>query len=488
MLARLRLSLAVKFLVVLFWGLMVFLLVKRIHLVPEVTIVETERLKDSETWMSIFFKGQKVGYSVQSLTRIETGYIVDQKTYLRLNLMGQVRELRTVTSARLNKALGLKSFNFFMSAGPIRYQLTGRLSGLVLELTSQTAGHKSKSSLKLEKVPHLATGLMAYLTREGLKKGQRFKVPIFDPSTLSSRQVQIVVEDTEKLVIDGRTIDTYRVRLEYFGSQSYTWVDTEGGTVKEEGLLGLSLLRTTEEKAKEGLAGRAELTDVVAATSAPTNRRIDHPRQARFLRARLNGLDLAGFELDGGRQRLVGDIVEVTRETTDFRHEVRLPVKDPIFKPDLESTNFIQSRHPKVVSQARAITGGIRSPLEAVNRVVDWVFANLEKRPTMSIPSALDVLETKVGDCNEHAVLAAALLRASGVPTKIAVGVLYFEGRFYYHAWLEVFWGRWMAVDPVLGQIPADATHIRFLTGGLSRQTDMVRLIGRLEVEVLEVR
>ena len=148
MLARLRLSLAVKLLVVLFWGLMVFLLVKRIHLAPEVTIVGTERLKDSETWMSIFFKGQKVGYSVQSLTRIETGYIVDQKTYLRLNLMGQVRELRTVTSARLNKALGLKSFNFFMSAGPIRYQLTGRLFGLVLELTSQTAGHKSKSRFK----------------------------------------------------------------------------------------------------------------------------------------------------------------------------------------------------------------------------------------------------------------------------------------------------------------------------------------------------
>jgi len=488
MLARLRLSLAVKLLVVLFWGLMVFLLVKRIHLAPEVTIVGMERLKDSETWMSIFFKGQKVGYSVQSLTRIETGYIVDQKTYLRLNLMGQVRELRTVTSARLNKALGLKSFNFFMSAGPIRYQLTGRLFGLVLELTSQTAGHKSKSRLKLEKAPQLATGLMAYLTREGLKKGQRFKVPIFDPSTLSSRQVQIVVEDTEKLVIDGQTIDTYRVRLEYFGNQSYTWVDTKGRTVKEEGLLGLSLVRTTAKKAKEGLAGRAELTDVVVATSAPANRCIDHPRQARFLRARLNGPDLSLFELDGGRQRLAGDIVEVTRETIDFRHEVGLPFKDPKFKSDLEATNFIQSRDPKIVSQARAVTGGSRSPLKAVNRVVDWVFANLEKRPTMSIPSALDVLETKVGDCNEHAVLAAALLRASGVPTKIAVGVLYFEGRFYYHAWLEVFWGRWMAVDPVLGQVPADATHIRFLTGGLSRQTDMVRLIGRLEVEVLEVR
>jgi transglutaminase-like putative cysteine protease len=104
----------------------------------------------------------------------------------------------------------------------------------------------------------------------------------------------------------------------------------------------------------------------------------------------------------------------------------------------------------------------------------------------MSIPSAVDVLEHKVGDCNEHAVLAAALLRAAGVPARLAVGVVYFEGRFYYHAWLEVYYGRWMAVDPLSGQIPADATHIRFLTGGLSRQSDMVRVIGRLKIEVVE--
>jgi transglutaminase-like putative cysteine protease len=106
----------------------------------------------------------------------------------------------------------------------------------------------------------------------------------------------------------------------------------------------------------------------------------------------------------------------------------------------------------------------------------------------MSVPSAVDVLETRIGDCNEHAILAVALLRAAGIPARMAVGVLYFEERFYYHAWVEAFWGRWLAVDPILGQVPADATHIRFMTGGLDRQMEMVRVIGRLRVEVLEAR
>jgi hypothetical protein len=34
--------------------------------------------------------------------------------------------------------------------------------------------------------------------------------------------------------------------------------------------------------------------------------------------------------------------------------------------------------------------------------------------------------------------------------------------------------------------VPADATHLRFLVGGLARQVELIRLIGRLDVEVLE--
>ncbi len=485
---RLSLAAVLKTLIVVFWGLMLFFLIQRVYLTPKIVLEETAQLKDSLTWMSVFFKGQKVGYSVQGLTAVEAGYVVDQKTYLRLNLMGQVQELRTVTSAQLNKAMGLRSFNFFMSAGPIRYQLSGTLKGLTLELTGMTAGYKEKTSLQLQEVPRLATGLMPYLTQQGLKKGQRFQVPVFDPSTLSSRPVQVVIEDLEKIMHDGKEIDTYRVRQESFGNQSYAWIDTEGRTVKEEGFLGLSLVRTTQEEATQGIAGRAELADLVEATSAPTNRTIDRPGDVRFLRVRLKGLNLTGFELDGGRQVLQGDILEITREKIDVRDELSLPLNSPELKEYLEPEQFIQSRHPKITARARALAGGVKSPLSIIDKVNGWVFETLEKRPTMSVPSALEVLDTKVGDCNEHAVLATALLRAAGVPTRMAVGVLYFEGRFYYHAWLEAYWGRWTAVDPLLGQMPADAAHIRFLTGGLSRQADMVRVIGRLEVEIMDVQ
>src|SRR2546430_8966554 len=47
-------------------------------------------------------------------------------------------------------------------------------------------------------------------------------------------------------------------------------------------------------------------------------------------------------------------------------------------------------------------------------------------------------------------------------------GLVYLDGRFYYHAWPEVWLRDWVAVDPTLDQFPADATHLRFVVGGLA--------------------
>ena len=109
------------------------------------------------------------------------------------------------------------------------------------------------------------------------------------------------------------------------------------------------------------------------------------------------------------------------------------------------------------------------------------------------------MLRTKVGDCNEHTALYVAMARALGIPARIAVGLVYIHGAFYYHAWPEVYIdeggkGRargppalWLPVDPTLNQFPADATHLRLARGGLDKQAVILPLIGRLTMDVLDV-
>ena len=147
---------------------------------------------------------------------------------------------------------------------------------------------------------------------------------------------------------------------------------------------------------------------------------------------------------------------------------------------------MIQSDDPKIIEESRKILKGEKDSLRAAKEINNWVYKKLEKVPTVSLPNALDVLETKRGDCNEHTALFAALSRAAGIPTKIVFGVVYVNGKFYYHAWNEVFLGTWVPVDPTFGQLPADASHIKFVEGDLNRGSEIIRLVGKIKIEILD--
>jgi transglutaminase-like putative cysteine protease len=121
-------------------------------------------------------------------------------------------------------------------------------------------------------------------------------------------------------------------------------------------------------------------------------------------------------------------------------------------------------------------------------RINQWVHDSVRKEVTTGIPSALHVLHTRKGDANEHAQLYVAIARAAGLPARVATGFVRHEGRFYYHAWAEVLLRGWVAVDPTLGQFPADADHVRFMHGAVSQQAHLLRRVGHLRIDVINSR
>jgi transglutaminase-like putative cysteine protease len=117
--------------------------------------------------------------------------------------------------------------------------------------------------------------------------------------------------------------------------------------------------------------------------------------------------------------------------------------------------------------------------------LLDWVHTHIKKRPVLSLPDALSTLENRVGDCNEHAVLLAALARAAGIPARIEAGLVYLKGRFYYHAWNLLYLGKWITADSLFGQLPADVSHLRFATGSPEQQLDLMGLIGKVQLTII---
>ena len=189
---------------------------------------------------------------------------------------------------------------------------------------------------------------------------------------------------------------------------------------------------------------------------------------------------------EDGRRFGVTPSLSAERTGAAVDPDFSLPYKLMDMRAELEAEPLIQSDDPRIQREARQAVGRwLRDPKAAASRLTTRVDRMLAKSVTFSVPSALQVLESRQGDCNEHTVLYVAMARALGLPARTAVGLVYLNGSFFYHAWPEVWLGEWVAVDPTFGQYPADASHIRFVIGGLAQQVEIIRLIGRLNIEVI---
>jgi transglutaminase-like putative cysteine protease len=140
---------------------------------------------------------------------------------------------------------------------------------------------------------------------------------------------------------------------------------------------------------------------------------------------------------------------------------------------------------PSIIRLAERLRGGEHDPTRVVRRLLAWVHDSIRADVPTSPRSAARTLKERQGDCGEHARLFVALARAAGIPARGAAGLLYVGGKFYYHAWAEVYLGpRFLAVDPMLGQLPVDAAHLRAMSGSLELQTELMLAMARLELKV----
>jgi hypothetical protein len=289
--------------------------------------------------------------------------------------------------------------------------------------------------------------------------------------------------------------DTVRAWLvEQEGGALSGWVDANGRMVEAMHPGNLHLEREAYEVAFENwqnwnarAVDAGADRDIQEATAIASSAPIRNHRALAALAVRLGGAPLEGWALPGGRQRLQGDTLSIRREkATSLLPAYPLPMaRGGRFEDALRPERLLQSDDSAIVALAERIRGDTRNPRVAAERLARWVHDSLDKRISFSIPSATQVLKTRAGDCNEHTQLYVALARAIGLPARAAAGLAYVGGKFYYHAWPEVFLGDWVAVDPTFGQFPADAAHLRFVIGGFSKQAELLRLIGRLRIDVV---
>lgn len=476
------------------WLGMMGLLVKKVHFAesPVKGVVKHGQIGlegEEREWKEIYLKDRKVGYAVSLIGAQEQGYFVQEELLLKLHLMGLGQSLYLATHVRLDPSLRLDEFRMVMTSGIVRFEISGKVEDGVLLLTDPRQGGQRVQRIALEEAPMMALSLPLFFRTRPFVPGEVFHFPIFDPATLSQKRMGIRVAGKETLILNRIPYETYRLEGELWGKPLTFWLDEKGRTMKEEGFMGLTTLRSSASMAARGLEG-GEGHDLYEMFAVRADRLIENPENLVYLKVKLEGIDLSNPHLNQARQSVAGGLLEITKESLPFGNLPSLPFDrvpedvNAFLAPEFN----IESDDPRVVSAASQIVGAASDPLSAAGKLLHWVHQNIEKKPVLSMPSALEVLNTRVGDCNEHAVLLAALLRASGIPARLCIGLVYSRNKFYYHAWNEAWLGDWVTMDPTLNQMPVDATHIKWIEGNLNRQVEIVRVLDTLKIQVMDLR
>ena len=474
--------------IVLFWCVMNALLIKRQFAAPPTPIAlrSTGQVTEpSEEWWGVYYRGEKIGYASQVIAPSSQGYEIRDHSELRLNLLGTSQNATTKVRMHVDAEWALENFDFELQSGEVHFKASGRVAPGRIMVETFSAGHSATREIPLTQRPYLLAALKPFVATQQLEEKKDYYFSTFDPATLSQQVTKVVLEGREHIRIGDRTEPALRVRQQFKGISVTSWIDGSGRTLKEESPGGLSMTRQGAAQARDFGAARSVSLDLIAQTAIRVTAPITDSGRQKRLKLRLSGFDPAGFSLSGGRQQFMDGILEISREPIETIRSFSLPLRDTRLISYLQPTAFMQSDNPTIRALAGEIIGAEKDARKAALGIKDWVYKNIAKKPTVSIPTALEVLQTRRGDCNEHAVLFNALARAAGIPAKTVVGVVYMRGAFYYHAWSEVWLGEWVSLDPVLNQFPADVTHVKFLEGDIDRQIDILRLIGNLKIEVL---
>ena len=473
------------------------------------------RVAPGATYFAVELAGRHVGFASNTVDTVPGGLRVTDYLVADLALGGTVQRATAQSVVQLSRGLALRTFTMTFGTDTPSVRAEGRTLGdTLLEYVVQAAGARGDTVRVPLAGPLLLPTLvpLAVALGESPRVGRRYAVETFDPTTMAPRTLGVSIRAESSFVVldsavyDGAarrwrgvhadTVHALHVTGEDAGGFD-AWVDDLGRMLVVQAPAGLRMRRMAYELAFEnwrmasparGGPATSPASDLWQATALAAGAAVG-ARPLDSLRVRVRGIDPARFAVDGDGQRLAGDTLTIARAT---RGRMRAPYSLP---PDrsfrgrherfLRREPLLEVDDPAIAALARRIAAGERRPDVVAERLVRWVHDSLAKDPQLTIPSAVATLRSRRGDCNEHAQLLVALARAAGIPARAASGVVAVDGRFYYHAWAELWLQDWVAVDPTFGQWPADAAHVRLVSGGLSLYAELARVIGRLGLAVV---
>lgn len=469
----------------------------------------------ADRWYVVEMMGGKAGWMHTFDLETDTTVTTTSKTHFSLARGGAGLSI-TIESefveGRDGKPISMKAVQK-LGKNEIISEYTFTPEGIRLKSTQE--GETTERTLPNPEGTWLAPAAAERYVQQRFKSGAKeITVRTMDPSNGPTVVTAVRTGfEPEKLTIAGRELDVVKTVVEMSvmpGAKSTEYIDAEGELVKSRTLVGGLAVTMTRSTREEAIAeGAGPSPEVMTSTFIYPDKPIDNPRQVKQAVLVLSVPEEPLPEVPAtGSQRV--EKVDATTLRLTIRADTFDPApdadtKDPAY---LAATTMCDSNDEQVKRLAavalQAVGEDKAKRAEMLRRFVHLHIT--KKNLNVGFASASEVARDRAGDCSEHGVLLAAVLRADGIPARVVSGLVYADGFagakqiFGYHMWAQALLTidgapRWVDLDATLpASTPFDATHITLGTSALaegdltSGMVSVAGAMGRLKVKVESVK
>jgi len=362
-------------------------------------------------------------------------------------------------------------------------------------------GQKRKKKMKWEKDTILAYAAEKLYAKYGFKEGDEFtyKTFVIEGYVFTVSTVKMVKKEEITIGEKKMKLNKYISSIEAMpGIEMTEWRDDEYKLIRSDiPAMNMSMILST--KKTSGL----EAVDFTSQMLIKCKTKLLPSTEVLYrLKSKKGEISTSGWE--DQRQKIEKKakdeiLLRVKQVLPDEKKIYQIPFKAKNMEEYLEDNAVIQCKDEVLKKTAREIIGPEKNAWKAACLIEKWVSRHIKtKNFAVGFASAKEVLQTKEGDCTEHAVLLAALTRAVGIPSRLIGGLTYFELEdkryFGHHMWTEVFVGEWIALDGTQPAGGIDARYISFdktsLKGGTMppelAAAMAIKIFGQLSVGIIE--
>lgn len=470
-------------------------------------------IAEREMWNVCYMGRSKVGYertTVRPVVREGRRVVeIEGLVHLAVKRFNDATEMEIRFTSRETPEGSLLDFESSVSAGVAPLVTHGKVEGGQLRIRTTTQGKTTATAIPWSDQYGGFLAVEQSLGRGPMEPGERRTMRALVPGSNQVADVELLAGDHESVKLLSGTYDLLRIDsiITLPGGQSMRetlWADRTGEILRRKAdTMSLESYRVTKAVALE--SGDAGAYDLGEGLSVRVDRPLDQPHDTTRIRYRvaLDGGDPAAVFTAGESQRV--EAIDANRaEVTVFALRPDSGDSNPETPDDpggdeyLRSNHFVQSDNPTIAAMAEKVAGRIEDPWQAALALEQHVHRVITNRDyTQAFATAAEVVETGAGDCTEHAVLLAALTRARGIPSRVAIGLVYMPSHqaFGYHMWNEVrIKERWIPIDATLARGGIGAAHLKLAHHSLDGAAAYVSFLpiaqvaGRLKIEVLDVQ